>query len=468
MDDESSLIIVSNREPYSHESTKKGIVCKKNIGGLVSALDSLMIKRGGKWIAWGSGNADFTINNGVVNVPPDNPKYVLKRIRLSKREISNYYYGFSNRVLWPISHYFLEKCNFSPKYWKSYYKVNKKFANAVLEEMDDEMIWIHDYHLALVPKFIRNARDDAKIAFFWHIPWTSWEIFGSLPWRGEIMEGLLNSDLIGFHTDGHVKNFIECVKKEMEDAFINKNVVERRGRKAIVESFPVGIDYEKFSSHSSSKSTIKRGKIIKKKLTAERIILGVDRLDYSKGILNRIKSFERFIEKYPKYRGKVTFLMVASPSRTKIEEYRQMKKEIDEAIGRINGKFQSLDWIPIRYFYRFVPQERLIAYYLIADAALVTPLIDGMNIVSKEYVATNDKDGVLILSEFAGAAEELKEALIVNPYDIEEVADAIKDALEMLPDERKRRSRDLKKRVKKRDIYWWMKNFMRKWRGCYD
>lgn len=468
------LIIASNREPYIHKKSKGDVVCVKGPGGLVSALDPVMWSTGGVWVSWGSGEADFTVSDGHgrVMVPPEDPSYTLKRVRLTKRDISNYYYGFSNRVLWPIFNLSLDRARFREDYWRAYKRVNSKFADAILEETEiDDLIWIHDYHLSLVPRLVRNVVDNARIALFWHIPWVPPEIFFNLPWHREILEGLLASDLIGFQTRSYVKNFVDCAEKELNAVYNEgERVLEIADHKIVVMAFPIGIDYDGWANLSRERKTLKRAERLRRRSDTRHIILGVDRLDYSKGILNKLRAFERFLEENPDFRGKVTLIQVASPSRTRVQEYREMKREIDETVGRINGRFQTMDWVPIRYFYRYIPLESLVAYYKIADVALITPLVDGMNLVSKEYIATKNTegDGVLILSEFAGAAEELNEALIINPHDIEGIAGAVKDALEMPLEKKRERLNTLRNKVKEHNIYWWLRRFLEEWGSIYD
>jgi len=398
----------------------------------------------------------------ITEVPPDDPKYKLKRISFSEGEVSRYYRGFSNGTIWPLFHLFPERVHFIEKDWRYYQRVNMKFATATVKEIQtDDMIWINDYHLSLVPKFIREMNRDAKIAFFWHIPWVNWDVFGKLPWRTEIFEGLLGSDLIGFHTKSYVGKFLECAEKLGFSVNKKKGII-KYDHGVSVKSFPIGIDCSVFQK-VYAKDVIK----LKKNMRAEQLIVGVDRLDYTKGIVDRLLAFQRFLEKYPKFRGKVVLLQIATPSRTKVEEYRKIKKEIDETVGRINGLFQRMDWVPIMYFYRTFSQPQLAVFYRASDVALVTPWMDGMNLISKEYIAANE-DGVLILSEFAGAAEDLEEAIIVNPYDIEGVADAIKDALEMSPEERKMRFKVLSKKVRKTNINWWLNKFLKEWNKVYE
>jgi len=464
------LVLASNREPYIHKKRTDGnIVCVRGSGGLVAALDPIMRSTGGLWVAWGSGNLDFTVsdNGGRVKVPPEKASYTLRRVRLSSRDITQYYYGFSNRVIWPVFCLFLDKAHFMIDFWKSYQRVNEKFARAIIEEAKaDDLIWVHDYHLSLVPSLIRDLVEDAKIAFFWHIPWPPPEGFFTLPWRMEMLEGLLGSDLIGFQTQRQAENFIECAKKELNASFDGR-VLKTDDREVVVKAIPIGVDYREITSHSRKIAT--RASKLRQRLSVEHLILGVDRLDYTKGILNKLSAFERFLEKNPVFQGKVTLVQLAAPSRTRVKEYREMKTKVDETVARINGRFQTMTWVPVRYFYRRIPQERLIAYYKAADVTLVTSLADGMNLVAKEYVAAKvNGDGMLILSQFAGAAEELSEAIIVNPYDVEGLAEAIKEALEMPYAKRKQRMNRLKEKVKKHDIYWWLENFLSEWRSIYD
>ena len=466
------MILISNREPYSHEKTEKGIICKKAVGGVVSALDPLMQENSRCiWIAWGSGNADFTVCNSdnEVLVPDDTPKYILKRVELSMEEIDNYYRGFSNRVLWPLFHLFVEKMHLEEEYWNSYRKVNEKFAKVAIEKIDtDDLIWIHDYHLSLVPHFIRKIKPDAKIAFFWHIPWPPWELFNSLPQRDKLLEGILNSDLIGFHARSYVKNFMACaVRKKGVRIDAKKNIIITSNNKTKVQHFPLGISYNDFAHSDESHLASKKITRLKKMYEATHLILGIDRLDYTKGILNRLKAFEFFLEQNPQFRKKAVFAQVVTPSRRGIEEYDIMKKEIDETVGQINGRFGTEEWTPIKYFYRKISQQSLLEHYEAADVALLTPLRDGMNLVAKEYVAAKDEEGVLILSEFAGASEELNEAITVNPYDIQATAGAIKTAIEMPTEEKKQRFRTMKKKVKERDAEWWLKKFLREWEKIY-
>lgn len=465
------LILVTNREPYIHRKIKKEIICKKSIGGVVSALDPLMQIHKGTWIAWGSGNADYLVTNKKMSlkVPPEKPLYKLRRIPLTKTEIENFYHGFSNRVLWPLFHLFIEKMQLKENYWKTYRKVNEKFAQSVLDEIrKGDFIWVHDYHLSLVPFFIKQKKPEAKIAFFWHIPWPPWEIFCTLPWRNELLEGILMSDFVAFHTSSYVSNFINCAKRKSGvKIYAQKKVICFKEHQTKIKHFPLGISYHNYHQLAESPAMLKRTRKLKKLYGNKKLVLGIDRLDYSKGILQRIKAFELFLEENPQYREKVVLVQIASPSRIKIEEYSLMKKEIDEAVGRINGKYRNETWTPVMYFYKEISQNFLLAYYRIADIGLLTPLRDGMNLIAKEFIASNHGNTALILSEFAGASEELIEAIVVNPYDLHAISGAIKTAVEMPLDERQYRFQSMKKKICKHDSEWWYSNFLKEWERIY-
>jgi len=461
------LVLVSNREPYIHKRSKRGIKSERGPGGLVAGLDPVMRLIGGLWVAWGSGNADFAITaeGSPLGVPPDDPRYELKRVRLSAYEVNNYYYGFANRTLWPLFHYMLGRITFERRYWNAYRRVNDKFAQAILEEQcPSDIVLVNDYHLCLVPGCLREGGSAARIGFFNHIPWPPWETFRALPWRREILLGMLGADVIGFHISSYVGNFLRCVENELSlPVDWEEGAVKLPTHWARVSAFPLGIDYGEMAASAREREIIKGAARIKKRVKTEHLILGVERLDYTKGIPERLLAFERFLHRYPSYRGKVTMIQKASPSRRKVREYQELKREVDRLVGWINGRFQRLDWIPVHYLYQNLPFRQLISLYLAADVGLVTPLVDGLNLVAKEYVAANakSKDGVLILSEAAGAAQELSEALIVNPYDIWEMAQAIRVALTMSPAEKRRRMEALVKRVREHNIYWWLEELLR-------
>ena len=461
------ILIVSNSEPYSHEKIKNRVICRRATGGVVSALDPLMQDTKGLWIAWASGNADDTVLtlDDKVTIPPENPAYTLKRVFLSRQEVQDYYRGYANSVLWPLCHYFIEKMASRDDYWKAYIAVNKKFAQATLDEYEPgDRIWVHDYHFALVPEMIKKDHPTIPLAFFWHIPFPPWEIFGTLPQQDSLLTGLLNSDLIGFHTHSYVNNFLTTTKKRFGTAAtISHKKITHNHHTTTVDAFPLGISYHDYAHHPTHTNPTH----IKNQLHAQILILGIDRLDYTKGIINRIKAFEYFLTKYPYYRGKAVLLQIATPSRDGIDEYKAMKRDLDETVGRINANLRTETWTPVVYFYRKIPQHLLLAYYKAADIALLTPLRDGMNLIAKEFIATNDTDAVLILSHFAGASERLTNALQVNPYDAQATGEAIKIAIDMPTTEKHRRHTTLKNLIRRQDAQWWLTNFLNAWEATY-
>ncbi|MFW6270646.1 MAG: alpha,alpha-trehalose-phosphate synthase (UDP-forming) [Bacillota bacterium] len=462
------LVLISNGEPYRHEKTEDDFKCTKLPGGLTTGLDPLMKKEKGLWIAWGRGEDDFKVlnENNSIKVP-DQSGYTLKRISLSTEDVNDFYYGFSNEVMWPICHNFVDKANFKKEYWQSYKKVNKKYARAALEEItENDLIWIHDYHLTLVAKELKEKNNENKIALFWHIPWPAWEAFRTIPWKNEIMAGLLANDFFAFHTKDHVKNFLNCADKLGATVDFEKSYITYKGGKTYVSAIPLGVDYKNLSKALNDCEKDKDCENIKKYYHAEKIIFGVDRLDYTKGIYERLDAMEALYEKYPQYIGKVTLIQRISPSRSEVEEYQNMREEINRKIAAINGRFQIDQWQPIKYFHGSVPQKELYPYFQAADIALITPLIDGMNLVAKEYLSVKE-DGVLILSKFAGAAENLKEALQVNPYNTEEVVEMIHKAIEMPAEERKKRYQNLRDKIATYDINWWRDTFLKKWKELY-
>ena len=462
------LIVISNREPYVHEYNGEHIDCSVPTGGVVAAIDPVMQAAKGTWIAWGSGDADQDCSDakGCVRVPPTAPQYTLRRIWLTQKEVNDYYLGFSNRVIWPVCHLFQENAQFKKNYWEVYKSVNQKFAEAAAEELEaGGRVFIQDVHFSLVPDLLRKKVPEAAIALFWHIPFPAAETFSCIPWRKELLTGLLSADMLGFHTKAHADNFISTVCREFPQAEVKDNVINYNERKTKIAAIPIGIDYETYAKSGSAPHILKGAEATRKSINAERIILGVDRLDYTKGILNRFLAFERYLEANPRARGKVSFIQIASPTRVNINEYKEMKRHVEETVGRINGRFQTPSWTPIIYINRKIEEDKLLMLYKIADVAMVTPVIDGMNLVAKEYVAVNEK-GVLILSEFAGASEGMKDAIVVNPYDIEAMGKAIQKALRMKR-EKINHCQKLRREVQEHDIFWWLDEFFRQWEaGC--
>ncbi|WP_369692834.1 bifunctional alpha,alpha-trehalose-phosphate synthase (UDP-forming)/trehalose-phosphatase [Flavobacterium psychrotrophum] len=434
-------------------------------------MKSVHSQGNGIWIGW-SGLTEEEIGDGQhahVDRALRDEKCI--RVPLTAEDIKNYYFGFSNRALWPLFHYFQAYTQFELIHWESYKEVNQKFADVVISNADEgDTIWIHDYQLLLLPQMIREQRPDLVIGFFLHIPYPSFELFRTCPWRDELLNGMLGADLIGFHTYDYVRHFLSSAAR-ITGLEVRFNEIVYGERVIKVDFFPMGIDYTRYHSaaleHSlrpeESKSELMRNiELHNLSYGDASLVLSIDRMDYTKGIPNRIKSFEYFLNKYPEYKGKVRLVMLAVPSREDVPQYQMLKRETDELVGRINGRLATVNWTPIWYFYRSMPFDDLIDLYVAADVALITPIRDGMNLVAKEYVATRTtKEGVLILSEMAGAAKELHEAILVNPNNFEQVADSIKYALEMPADEQKARMGALQKRVSRYNVERWAGEFMK-------
>jgi trehalose 6-phosphate synthase len=457
------LYLVSNREPYMHEKDGPGIRCIVPAGGLVTALDPVMRVCDGLWIAHGSGDADReTVDgNNMIRVPPGEPAYTLKRVWLTKEEEDGYYYGFANEGLWPLCHITHTRPDFRLEDWAHYRKVNEKFADALLEEIagkQSPLVLVQDYHLALLPSLIKEKRPDAKVAIFWHIPWPNPEAYGICPWRQEILQGMLGSDIIGFHIQFHCNNFLETVDRFLESKIDWEQFsVSRGGHTTLITPFPISVDFEHPSGAASPETWPSREDLLRQiGAQVEYLGVGVDRIDYTKGIPERFRAIERFFEKYPEYLGRFTFVELGAPSRTHIKKYRDLMAEVEETVEKVNWRFRTKTWRPIVFLKGHHTHEAIGPYYKASDLCMVTSLHDGMNLVAKEFVAArDDEDGVLILSQFTGASRELKDALIVNPYDIEQMADAICLALRMPPEERRDRMERMRANVHDHNIYRW-------------
>ncbi|AIZ43328.1 bifunctional alpha,alpha-trehalose-phosphate synthase (UDP-forming)/trehalose-phosphatase [Cellulophaga baltica] len=463
-------IIISNRLPIQLQIHNGGITAIPSVGGLATGMKSVHSGGDSLWIGW-SGLTDEEIPENLVGDIDDAlSKHGSSKVNLSQQEVDGFYYGFSNRTVWPLFHYFLEYSEFEIESWETYKKVNQKFADAIVAKADDDdTIWVHDYQLMLVPQMVREKLPNISIGFFLHIPFPSFEIFRTLPWRKEVLEGLLGSDLIGFHTYDYERHFLSSVRRILGlDVSFNDIYLEDRIIK--VDSFPMGIDYKKFSdaalehqqrSKAEQSELQQRLNNHKESAPDAKFILSIDRLDYTKGIAKRLNAFEYFLTKYPQYKEKVRLIILAVPSRSNVPQYQLLKREVDELVGRINGEFSTVSWTPIWYFYRSMPFENLIDLYTSSDIAWLTPIRDGMNLVAKEYVATRtDKTGVLILSEMAGAANEMNESLLINPNNFEQIADTIHQAIQMPKEEQQERNDVLQKRLERYNVERWANDFM--------
>ncbi len=462
------FVVVSNREPYIHSFSGREIICQVPPSGLTVALDPVMRACGGTWIAHGSGDADALVvdEHNKVMVPPHNPQYTLKRVWLSKEDEDGYYFGFSNQALWPLCHIAYTPPLFDEVDWESYKKVNQIFADSVLEEIGDRkaLVFVQDYHLALLPKLLKQRNPHLIIAQFWHIPWPNPEVFRICPWQEDIIEGLLGNDLLGFHILYHCNNFMDTVDRTIQSKIDREKYEVHVGdRKTLVKAFPISVDFERISADAQSKEVNAEIERLKGVLGFENEVigLGLDRFDYTKGIPERMRAIDRFFSKYPHYRGKMVFVQVGVPSRVHIPAYKKINDEIESLVEEINWKYSALQWKPIVYLSEHFSPTTLLALRRMANFCIVSSLHDGMNLVAKEYVASRyDEDGVLILSKFTGAARELTDAVLINPYATDHFAEAIKQALEMAPEERQRRMRKMREIVQEHNIYKWAADFI--------
>jgi trehalose 6-phosphate synthase/phosphatase len=448
--EERPIVVAANRLPFAVQRTPQGLERRHSPGGLVSALEPVLRKRGGIWIGW----PGIELREGE-EIPSGGEPYRLAPVSLGENEISRYYHGFSNRTLWPLFHSLPGHARFDRRDFETYERVNQRFADTIAEEAENtDLVWIQDYQLMLAPEQVRLAMPSARVALFLHIPFPPYDIFRLLPWDHELLRGLLACDMIGVHTWGYAQNLLDCFERRLGSRVDRELMTVEYGDRAVqVGVFPIGIDFRSFEQRARQAPVQPR--------SAQRVVLGVDRLDYTKGIPERIQAFQRLLELHPEHREQVVLLQLAVPSRSQVAEYRQLKREIDELVGQVNGRFATATWSPIRYLYRALSQERLAAIYRDADVGLVTPLRDGMNLVAKEFVASQiDDPGVLILSSLAGAAETMREALLVNPYNPEATAEAIHRALTMDETERRSRIEALRKREQRDDVHAWVQAFL--------
>ena len=448
------LVVVSNRLPFTIAPRTEGARVTRAPGGLVSALEPALAERGGVWVGWDGLARDPDMPAPTLPEPAPGVRYV--DVPLSAREVVAYYSGFSNRTLWPLFHYFVSRAQIDAALWRAYDRVNERFARAAADASPkDALLWVHDYQLLRVPHHLRRLSRDAVIGFFLHIPFPAADVFRVLPWSRELMRGMLAADLVGFHIPAYAEHFLTCAEQLLGcDVDRAAGIARFEGRAVRVEAHPIGIDagqVERLAARPAEAAVPGR--------PAE--IIGVDRLDYTKGIPERLLAVDRLLERHPELRQRIRFTQVLVPSRERVADYTDLKREIDEIVGRINGRYSDHGWSPIRYFVRALPPEELVPLYRSADIALVTPLRDGMNLVAKEFVAAHrEGDGVLVLSELAGAAVELQEALVVNPFDVDAVATALHRALTMPEDERRARMSALRDRVRTRDVYAWVRDFL--------
>jgi trehalose 6-phosphate synthase/phosphatase len=460
------IIVVSNREPYIHKRSGLRVTVEVPAGGLTSALDEVLKATRGTWIAWGSGNADRDAvdMHSRLSVPPDDPHYTLKRVWLKPQDVDNYYHGYANQVLWPLCHIALDRVTYRKNFWYYYERVNQVFTQATLEEADDcSIIWLHDYHLCLMPQLLREKLPGITLVHFWHIPWPDWSVFRVCPQSREILEGLLGNDLIGFQIPLFVNNFMHCVRECLDvDIDHQRRTITYRGHTTRLEAFPISVDFNKINALALSPHAARTIDSIKKHHHLNGILvgIGIDRLEYTKALIKRLQAIEIFFERYASFRRKFTFIQVAVPTRMR-EPYLSYMKSVEEMIDRVNKRFAQGFWKPIIYITTKIEPQDLAGYYRLSDLAIISSIYDGMNLVAKEYVASQvDGQGVLLLSEFAGAAEELEGSLLVNPYDVEAFSDSIKQALTMDPDEKRARMISLRRQVSEHDIHSWTRDLI--------
>ncbi|MBN96321.1 MAG: bifunctional alpha,alpha-trehalose-phosphate synthase (UDP-forming)/trehalose-phosphatase [Flavobacteriaceae bacterium] len=463
-------IIVSNRLPIRVSKLNNSFEFTTTTGGLATGMKSFHSENNSLWIGWPGIGIDEIDNNVWDTLNTSLKEGGFYPVNLNNSEINDFYFGLPNKCLWPLFHYFIEYSVFSKAHWETYVAINQKFAAAVLENISaGDTVWIHDYQLLLCPKIIKDLRPDVTVGFFLHIPFPSFEIFRTFPEREALLEGVLGADLIGFHTYDYQRHFLSSVKRILR-LEVNFNKITLGIREIVVNTFPMGIDYEKFNVAAKVQLTKKNSRKSELKKQIERhkkasknskLILSIDRLDYTKGVINRIKAFEMFLKSHPQYLEKVRLIMLTVPSRSNVPEYKQLKRDTDEIVGRVNGEFATVNWTPIWYYYRSMSFEDLIDLYSNADIAMITPIRDGMNLVAKEYVATRiNNDGVLILSEMAGASKELFQALVVNPFDINSMSEAIYKALNMPLEEQQQRNISMRKRLSRYTVQRWADDFM--------
>jgi trehalose 6-phosphate synthase len=457
------LIVVANREPYVHRHDGGRIQCLRPASGLASALDPVLRACGGVWVGHGSGDADRRTADpcGHVGVPPEDPRYTLRRVWLTKRQENGYYYGLSNQGLWPLCHIAFTRPVFDPDDWRTYREVNELFAQAVLEEAGSQptFVFIQDYHFALLPRLLKNSGANLIIAHFWHIPWPNREVFRTFPWGEELLDGLLGNDLLGFHLRYHCQNFLETVDRTLEAKVDHeRSEITRQGKVTAVRQFPISIDFEGHGTMAASAAVDREMERWRDELglTNEIVGLGIDRVDYTKGIPDRLRALDRFFDQNPDYRERVVFIQVGVPSRIHIRQYKALDDELESLVNELNWKWSTDSWRPIVFLKQHLGPLSMMALHRLAHFCYVSSLHDGMNLVAKEFVASRaDGDGVLILSRFTGSARELDDAILINPFSIEDGAEAIRLAVELPSEERRRRMLRLREAVAENNVFRW-------------
>lgn len=468
------LVVVSNREPYVHlpdPQNPGGLTWRRPAGGLVSGLDPVLrAVEGGLWVAQGTGDADVRSADpsGRVSVPPDNPRYTLKRVWIESTEVAGYYEGFSNQGLWPLCHVVFLRPRFTLRDWQEYQKVNRRFAQAVLEEVGDgpAYVWVQDYHLCLVPLYLREARPDLTTGIFWHIPWPNPEIFRTCPFGAALLEGLLAADIIGFHIRYHGANFLATVEQTLEARHDReRREIVRSGHVTRVVDIPISVDFDEEEATAQSAQSAQWMEEFRRIFQLDRydhVLLGLDRFDYTKGIPERLMAVDQLLQEHPEYKERLIFLQVGEVSRIQIAHYQALNDEVEHLAQEINDRHRTANWAPIVLWRNPVDRPDLMALFQLAHVCVVSSLHDGMNLVAKEYVASRfDEQGVLVLSRFTGAARELPEALLVNPYDVRDIAEKLHQALQMPPIQKRDRMRRMRSTVRRNNIYAWAGRFLR-------
>ena len=462
------LIVVSNRLPYVLKRKPDGWGLTAGSGGLVTALLPVLRDRGGLWIGWPGVTEPVPQLNDILQEAAADAGYSLKPVLLNSDDYDRYYNGYSNETIWPLFHDMESQCNFDPEYWHAYVKVNRRFAEAVAQEArPSDFVWIHDYQLLDVAHHLREDKNCPDLAFFLHIPFPPPDIFLKLPERQAVLDSLLAYDLVGFQTLRDRRNFIQCARTLLRGVRMRSegqlHSIQSGGHETHIGTFPIGIDARDFAERAASPQVEIEYRRIRSHFGERQLVLGIDRLDYTKGIPHRLRAFRDLLERFPEVRGRINLIQVVVPSREGIPRYDDLKQEIDQLVGQINGRFTQMGWVPVHYMFRRLEPRELLAFYRAAQIALVTPLKDGMNLVCKEFCACSiEEDSVLILSQFAGAAAQLGHAaLVVNPYDVEQTADAIYNAYRMDAGERKYRMRRLRSNIQSQDVFWWVDSFMR-------